>query len=151
MADERYGTRDGEHDIERVRLGMLASARDPATCALLDRVGLLSELESDDEPFTIFVPTNDAIEALRNSADAPDFDNDEVVRELFEAHIVRGEALDAAAMAAAGEVVVSNGGPQPVDASTDPITVGGVEVTVTDSAVDGGIVHVLDGVFSFQP
>ena len=119
--------------------------------ALLDRVGLLSELESDDEPFTIFVPTNDAIEALRNSADAPDFDNDEVVRELFEAHIVRGEALDAAAMAAAGEVVVSNGGPQPVDASTDPITVGGVEVTVTDSAVDGGIVHVLDGVFSFQP
>lgn len=40
MADERYGTRDGEQEIERVRLGMLATARDPATCALLERVGI---------------------------------------------------------------------------------------------------------------
>ena len=119
--------------------------------ALLDRVGLLSELEADDQPFTIFVPTNDAIQALRDSADAPDFNDDEVVRELFEAHIVRGAALDAAAIAAADEVAVSNGGPQPVDASTNPITVGGVDVTRTDGAVDGGIVHVIDGIFSFQP
>lgn len=37
---ERYGTRDDQVDIERLRLSMLAEARDPKTCALLTRVGI---------------------------------------------------------------------------------------------------------------
>ena len=37
---ERYSTDDDEADIERRRLGMLASARDPATFALLERLGI---------------------------------------------------------------------------------------------------------------
>jgi len=37
---ERYGTDDSEVDIERVRLGMLAAARDPKTFAVLDRIGV---------------------------------------------------------------------------------------------------------------
>ncbi|GJM38144.1 MAG: methyltransferase [Acidimicrobiales bacterium] len=37
---ERYTTESGEEDIERVRLGMLAAARDPKTFALLERVGI---------------------------------------------------------------------------------------------------------------
>jgi len=37
---DRYGTEDGEVDIERVRLGMLAAARDPKTFAVLDQVGV---------------------------------------------------------------------------------------------------------------
>jgi SAM-dependent methyltransferase len=40
MSQERYGTSDSEVDIERVRLGMLAAARDPKTFAVLDRVGV---------------------------------------------------------------------------------------------------------------
>ena len=38
--NERYGVREDEADIERVRLAMLAQARDPVTFALLDRVGV---------------------------------------------------------------------------------------------------------------
>lgn len=40
MTEERYGTRDDEVELERVRLGMLAAARDPKTFAVLDRVGI---------------------------------------------------------------------------------------------------------------
>ena len=38
--EQRYGTRDDQVDIERMRLSMLAQARDPKTCALLTRVGI---------------------------------------------------------------------------------------------------------------
>ena len=37
---ERYGVRDDEVDIERVRLAMLAEALDPSTFSLLERVGV---------------------------------------------------------------------------------------------------------------
>lgn len=37
---QSYGTRDDQVDIERVRLSMLAEARDPKTCALLTQVGI---------------------------------------------------------------------------------------------------------------
>ena len=40
MSQERYGTADGEVDIERVRLGMLAAARDPKTFSILERIGV---------------------------------------------------------------------------------------------------------------
>lgn len=37
---ERYGTDDDEVDVERVRLGMLAAARDPKTFRVLEGVGV---------------------------------------------------------------------------------------------------------------
>lgn len=40
MAEDRYGTADDEIDIERVRLAMLAAARDPKSFGVLDRVGI---------------------------------------------------------------------------------------------------------------
>ncbi len=40
MADDRYGVRDEEVEIERTRLEMLAEARDPRTRRVLDRIGL---------------------------------------------------------------------------------------------------------------
>ncbi|MEP4649966.1 MAG: fasciclin domain-containing protein, partial [Ilumatobacter sp.] len=119
--------------------------------ALLDRVGLVEELEGAGRPFTIFVPTNDAIETLRNSASSPDFDDDDVVRALFEAHLVDGESLDVDAIAGRGSITVVNGGAQPVDASGTPVRVGGVSLTQIDNAVDGGIVHVVGGVLPVQP
>lgn len=122
---------------------------------LLERVGLLEELEALDEPFTIFLPTNDALEDVQDGADPPDFDDDDTVRALFEAHLVVGEALDSAAIADRESIEVVNGDPQPVDASADPIEIGGIPVSdvddAVDNAVDGGIVHVLDGVLPIQP
>ena len=40
MSQERYGTDDAEIDIERVRLGMLATARDPKTFGVLEGIGV---------------------------------------------------------------------------------------------------------------
>lgn len=40
MSQDRYGTTDDEVAIERVRLGMLAEARDPKTFAVLKQVGI---------------------------------------------------------------------------------------------------------------
>lgn len=40
MADDRYGVRDEEVEIERNRLEMLAEARDPRTRRILDSIGL---------------------------------------------------------------------------------------------------------------
>ncbi|MEQ8840997.1 MAG: methyltransferase domain-containing protein [Acidimicrobiales bacterium] len=42
MSQESYGTADSEVDIERVRLGMLAAARDPKTFVVLDGIGVTS-------------------------------------------------------------------------------------------------------------
>ncbi len=119
--------------------------------ALLDRVGLVEELEASGQPFTIFVPTNDAIQTLRNSGSAPDFGDDDVVRALFGAHLVEGESLNGDAIAGRRSITVANGGPQPVDASGTPVRVGGVSLTQIDNAVDGGIVHVVGGVLPVQP
>lgn len=119
--------------------------------ALLERVGLLGELESAGNPFTIFVPTNDAIDALRNSAGAPDLNDDAAVRALFEAHLQRGGRLDSTALRNSARVGVANGGPQTVDGSANPFTVGGVDVIRVDNSVADGVVHVLDGVLSIQP
>ena len=40
MAENRYGVRDGEEEIERNRLDMLAEARDPRSRRILDGTGL---------------------------------------------------------------------------------------------------------------
>lgn len=117
--------------------------------ALLDRVGMLDELESSDTPFTLFVPTNDAIEAARASADPPDFDDDAAVRALFEAHLHIGEQIDDPSTVA--EIDVENGGPQPIDADANPITIGGVRIIGLDNQVDGGVVHIVDRVLPVQP
>lgn len=42
MSRERYGTDDDEVELERVRLGMLAAARDPKTFAVLEHIGVES-------------------------------------------------------------------------------------------------------------
>jgi|GEM_PF-4496240 len=111
--------------------------------ALLDRVGLLDELAASSEPFTLFVPDNDAIQALRDASGDIDLDDDTQVRELLLGHVVTGEALTAAEIVGRDSLVVASGAPRVVDAATTPVRIGTGTLTETDIVVDGGVVHLL--------
>lgn len=123
--------------------------RDPElsqALALLTRVGLLDELENATQPFTLFVPTNDAIDELRDRADAPDLDDDDVVTSILQVHLSTGQSFTSDQIATITEIPVEIGRPQPVDGEATPPTIGGVDIIGLDLEAEGGVVHVLDGV-----
>ena len=95
------------------------------------------------------MPTNDAITILLGGDDPPDLSDDDVVRDLFGAHLQNGALLDDPASVT--EVVVANGGPQPIDSSVNPITIGGVRIINVNNPVDGVVVHLVDRVLPIQP
>ena len=119
------------------------------TFGLLQRVGLLDELQQDGaQPFTLFAPDDDAIRALRDSGF--DLSDDQAVRDLLLAHLAP-EALTSQQLLSMQEVAVEDGGPQPIDASANPPTIGGAPLVRTDAQVDGGVVHVLGATLTPQP
>jgi uncharacterized surface protein with fasciclin (FAS1) repeats len=118
--------------------------------ALLDRVGLIDELDRSTEPFTLFVPDNGAITALRNAPGDIDFNDDADVRDLFLVHLHVDDALTAQQLAGRTEIAVSLGEPQTIDGAETPLTIGGAQVKQADIRVDGGIVHVVGAAFTRQ-
>jgi uncharacterized surface protein with fasciclin (FAS1) repeats len=121
------------------------------TEALLDRVGLLAELEALDQPYTFFAPDNAAIDDLRNDPGGPDLDDDAIVDDLMRAQLSVGAALSLSDLAGMADVTVEFGGPQPVDAAAIPPTIGVAEIIDPDQEFDGGILHVIDAVLEPQP
>ena len=93
------------------------------------------------------MPDNDAIETVKDSGSSPDFDDDATVRDLFEAHLVMGAALTAQEVLDSTSITVVNGGPQPVDASASPATVGGAPLASVDNTVgSSSLVHIVSAV-----
>ena len=117
--------------------------------ALLEQSGVLAEIEALDQPFTLFVPNNAAIDTLRNDPDAPDLSDDAVVAQFLRAHLSVGRALTTDDLSGMGQIDVESGGPQPLDVAARPPTVGGAVISDPNKLVDGGIVHVIQS--TLQP
>jgi uncharacterized surface protein with fasciclin (FAS1) repeats len=117
----------------------------------MEQVGLLAELEALDQPYTFFAPDNAAIDDLRNDPGGPDLDDATIVEDLLRAHLAPGGARTLADLAGLAELAVDFGGPQPIDASANPLTIGGAEIVESDQVVSGGIVHVIDAALAPQP
>ncbi len=120
-----------ESNEELLGLRMLIEAADPTVRELL---------EDEAATITLFAPSNEAIEA----AETPDD-----LTALLLAHVVDGEALSSTDVLALDEVVVMEGGAQPVDA--DAGTVGGAAVVQADLVAENGVIHVIDAVMPLQP
>lgn len=117
---------------------------------LLDRVGLLTELERSEDPFTLFAPDNAAIQALRDGENPPDLSDDAVVRDLLLAHVSFGDALTGQQVLGSARIDVANGGPQLIDADASPPTIGGAPLIALDIEVDGGVVHLIGAALTPQ-
>jgi uncharacterized surface protein with fasciclin (FAS1) repeats len=118
---------------------------------LFELAGLDATLSDPDLVLTVFVPTDQAIELAAGGQGAPDFSDPDVVRPLLEAHLHLGDAYET--LDGLTEIIVENGGPQPVTA--DPPTFGvtprPANVLVSEPNGANGVIHVIDQVVDPQP
>ena len=118
---------------------------------LFELAGLDAVLSDPDLVVTVFVPTDQAIEAAAGGQGAPDLSDPDVVRPILEAHLHLGDAF--ASLDGLTEITVENGGPQPVTA--DPPTFGDIprpaSVVVSEPSGANGVIHVIDQVVAPQP
>jgi transforming growth factor-beta-induced protein len=108
----------------------------------LDATDLTSALEGTG-PFTVFAPTDDAFTALGDLSVV----SGDVVANILMTHVVAGKN-DSTAVAAATEFDTLANVSVAVDASGDPVTIGGAALSadVLDVEADNGIIHAMDAV-----
>jgi uncharacterized surface protein with fasciclin (FAS1) repeats len=107
------------------------------------RTAGLEGLLSGSEPYTLFMPTNEAFAALSTERLNVLMSNPDAARELVESHAVRGKVLATDLMFADSTRSV-NGQVLPLNRA-DAIRVADATVMVTEVA-DNGVVHVIDTV-----
>ena len=112
----------------------------------IEQAGLEAEFQNPDATITLLAPSNQAI------ADAPslnatvDFENTADLLLIVNTHIDETQALLAADIAALPDVIVVEPGPHAVDATTDPITIGGAKLLLADVVASNGVIQVIDKV-----
>jgi uncharacterized surface protein with fasciclin (FAS1) repeats len=117
---------------------------------LLAQAGVLGEIESSSQPFTLFAATDQAVNDFLSTFDPVSTNLEDVVR----AHLSYEGALESADLEPLQELDVEFGGPQPLDFTAQPPTIGGAEVIDVDNAVEdasAGVVHVIDTVLTPEP
>jgi uncharacterized surface protein with fasciclin (FAS1) repeats len=107
------------------------------------RTAGLDDLLSGSEPYTLFVPTNEAFAALPSEQLDALMSNRDAARALVEAHAVRGK-LSATDLLVVDSTRSVSGQVLPLDRA-DEIRVADAAVMVTEVA-DNGVVHVIDAV-----
>ena len=115
---------------------------------LVELADLADELDDPDQLYTLFAPSNPAIETLRNAIGGPDLDDPSEVEPIILTHMHIGDAYSAAAISRMAQVTVVVGGPHAVDDSTDPPRVGGADLLVVDVTTANGVLHVVDTVLT---
>ncbi|CAN5820633.1 hypothetical protein BH24ACT5_BH24ACT5_21470 [soil metagenome] len=116
--------------------------------AAVDAAGIVDTLNGDG-PFTIFAPNNDAFEAIPPSdLDAILADTD-LLTSILTYHVIAGEALTGADLAAMGSSQTVNGADLTSSINADgllAINGNGANVGCADIPVGNGIVHIIDSV-----
>jgi uncharacterized surface protein with fasciclin (FAS1) repeats len=110
----------------------------------VDAAGL-TELLGGEGPFTVFAATNAAIDAVPEAVFASLINDPELLASIIEFHVVEGERLSAADLAAAGTVETLSG---PLTFTSDGGTVvvnGQANIACPDIETANATVHVIDG------
>lgn len=113
----------------------------------LERAGL-SELLAGDGPFTIFVPTNDAFEALPPADLAALLADPDTLRQLLSHHIVPAAVPLGSLTRQAVPAPTLAGGRLQLTADDGGVRVDGAPLVARDILVRNGTIHVLDEVLS---
>jgi uncharacterized surface protein with fasciclin (FAS1) repeats len=112
--------------------------------------GYEAELDDPSQTFTIFAPTNEAIEQARAELTAATLPVDEqALNEILLAHANNTEALVLADLLQLTSIPVLSGGPQPITAQ--PPTVGGANIYVQAEPASNGVLYLIDKVLTPQP
>jgi uncharacterized surface protein with fasciclin (FAS1) repeats len=112
--------------------------------------GYEDELDDPSQTFTIFAPTNEAIELARAELTAATLPVDEqALNEILLAHANNTEALVLADLLQLTSIPVLSGGPQPITAQ--PPTVGGANIYVQAEPASNGVLYLIDKVLTPQP
>lgn len=130
-----------------------------ADVPIAEATGLLTELETfhsaldaselDDllggeGPFTVFAATNAAIDAVPEAVFASLINDGDLLSSIIGFHVVEGQSLTAADLAAAGTVETLSG-PLALTAEGGPLVVNGqATVACPDIVTANGTIHVID-------
>ena len=111
--------------------------------------GFQSALEDPNATFTIFAPTNEAIDAARAALEAGTVPVDsDTIRNILLAHANDTQALELADLLKLPSIEVLFGGPQLITA--DPPTVGGANIYVQVPPASNGVLYLIDMVLTPQ-
>ena len=129
-----------------------AASNNPELSTLVEAVtaaGLVDTLNGDG-PFTIFAPANSAFEKIpAEDLDAVLADPQGALTDILTLHVVQGEQLSSAELAAAG-TVDGIGGPLTFTTDGDTLTVdaggGAATVVCADVPTANATVHIIDTV-----
>lgn len=127
-----------------------AASNNPLLSTLVTAVseaGLVDTLNSDG-PFTIFAPVNDAFAAIPPADLDAILADKEMLTSILTYHVVAGEKLSSADLAAAGMVTTVNGQDLTIEAAADgTLMINGVaSVGCADVPTANATVHIIDAV-----
>ena len=114
--------------------------------------GFLGQILSG-RPYTIFVPSNDALDGVPQDALAQVFDDPDELAATIQGYVIEGNVDTTAAQAlardAGGEVTVTSleGTPIVIAIDGDALTINGARVVVPNLGYAGLVAHVIDGAF----
>jgi uncharacterized surface protein with fasciclin (FAS1) repeats len=112
--------------------------------AAVDAAGL-SETLSNDGPFTVFAPTNEAFAALPEGALEGLLKDTDALKNVLLYHVVEGEVM-AADVVKIDAAKMLNGMEAKVNVKKDTVMIAGVKVVKIDIKTSNGIIHVIDAV-----
>ena len=104
----------------------------------------LTDTLSSDEPYTVFMPTNNAFEAMPGTQEEDLFNNEERLREVLLNHIVKGRY--SAANLSDGDQLTTLGGTTLNIEAEDGKYVSGAGIIEGDLYAENGVIHVMNGV-----
>jgi uncharacterized surface protein with fasciclin (FAS1) repeats len=114
--------------------------------SLLDEAaGLVSTLDGDLGPYTVFAPTNAAFDKIPASLSDALRNNDTALEEVLLYHVIQGNAYSSG-LTGSTNVTTLNGGNLTVTAAGGAVTVNTATVTMADVLAGNGVIHVIDTV-----
>ena len=104
----------------------------------------LTDTLSSDEPYTVFMPTNNAFEAMPGTQEEQLFNNEDRLREVLLNHIVKGRYSEA--NLSDGDQLTTLGGTTLNIEEEDGKYVSGAGIIEGDIYAENGVIHVMNGV-----
>lgn len=125
----------------------VSDARFTTLVTALDSTDLVSSL-SEDGPFTVFAPTNEAFEALPDGAleDLIGAEDKSELESILLYHVVEGSTMSGDLSDGEQMVTTLQGDSLTVEVSDEGVMVGDAQVVEADIEAANGVIHVIDGV-----
>jgi len=125
----------------------VSDARFTTLVTALDSTDLVSSL-SEDGPFTVFAPTNEAFEGLPDGAleDLLGADDKSELESILLYHVVEGSTMSGDLEDGTQTVETLQGDEIEIEVSDEGVMVGDAQVVEADIEAANGVIHVIDGV-----